>query len=349
MALIFDSRWRAIDSSGAPYSGALLYVYLHGTTTLADLFTESTLTTPLANPVEADSGGRFPQIHVAIGPLYDLVQKTSGGVTITTYESLSGVQADSGDLTRTFSGARLRASSGDIGDGDTGLVIEAGDPSPDNTGGKMRLGGYNGTLLDKMRIGATATAVEGTLDILGATTLHSTLTLADGSTVNPGGTAIKRTGAYYPPDTSLTFTTSGTAITANQIYWVPFGRSLAVDAIMVRIQSTVAGNCRIGLYTSNPTTGLPDSQIFGSSAISTSIGDKVAVMTSTYTISSRVWLAFVADAAAFLNNSIQDDHRHLGDGASSLYSTFAYAALPVTAPAITGASSRGLSLFVRAA
>jgi hypothetical protein len=56
--------FRAVDANGLPLAGALLQFYLTGTTTPANVYTSSALTTPLSNPVAADSGGLFTPIYL---------------------------------------------------------------------------------------------------------------------------------------------------------------------------------------------------------------------------------------------------------------------------------------------
>jgi len=55
---------RAVDQSGAPMAGAQLQFYLTGTTTPANVYSSSALSTPLSNPVVADSGGLFAPIYL---------------------------------------------------------------------------------------------------------------------------------------------------------------------------------------------------------------------------------------------------------------------------------------------
>ncbi len=55
---------RAVDATGAPISGAQLQFYETGTTTPASVYADSGLTTPLSNPVIADSGGLFVPIFL---------------------------------------------------------------------------------------------------------------------------------------------------------------------------------------------------------------------------------------------------------------------------------------------
>ncbi len=51
----------AIDTNGIPIPEAKLYFFLQGTTTLALLYTDSTATTTLTNPVIADANGQYAQ------------------------------------------------------------------------------------------------------------------------------------------------------------------------------------------------------------------------------------------------------------------------------------------------
>src|SRR5437016_5392298 len=52
----------ALDQDGLPIPGSTLTFYQNGTVTLQSVYTDSTLTTPLANPLASDGSGRFPEI-----------------------------------------------------------------------------------------------------------------------------------------------------------------------------------------------------------------------------------------------------------------------------------------------
>lgn len=57
---------RVIDANGDPLSGAKLYAYIEGTTTLEAIYTASDLLTAHPSPLVSDSGGNFPPIwHAA--------------------------------------------------------------------------------------------------------------------------------------------------------------------------------------------------------------------------------------------------------------------------------------------
>lgn len=60
--MILPGWMPALDSNGVPIPNAQLYFYLNGTTTLATVYADDDLTTPLPNPVAANSSGQFPAI-----------------------------------------------------------------------------------------------------------------------------------------------------------------------------------------------------------------------------------------------------------------------------------------------
>lgn len=81
MTQLFTPRFQAEDSSGLPYSGALLYFYQSGTTTPITVYQDSAKLTPHASPVVADSSGTFAEIYVDTDP-YKYVLNTAAGVLI---------------------------------------------------------------------------------------------------------------------------------------------------------------------------------------------------------------------------------------------------------------------------
>lgn len=80
--LLLEPVLRAIDANGLAMSGALLQFYLTGGTTPTNTYTSSTLGTPNANPVVADSGGLFTPIYLDPAITYRIQLKTSGGSLI---------------------------------------------------------------------------------------------------------------------------------------------------------------------------------------------------------------------------------------------------------------------------
>jgi hypothetical protein len=77
------------DSAGDPLSGALVYVYDVGTTTLRSIFTDDGLSVAAANPIVCDSAGRHDMRYTATGS-YKIVVKTSADVTVYTRDNIDG-------------------------------------------------------------------------------------------------------------------------------------------------------------------------------------------------------------------------------------------------------------------
>jgi hypothetical protein len=88
-----------VTTAGAPLNAGKAYFYLTGTTTLANVFEDDALTTPLSNPVVADSAGFFPEL-VYLDPTkeYRVVIKTSADVTIAKYSAdpINTIEGSSG-------------------------------------------------------------------------------------------------------------------------------------------------------------------------------------------------------------------------------------------------------------
>lgn len=154
MAVLQPPSERVTADDGTPISGGQLRVYDINTTTLSSLYSNEAMSTPLTNPVEADSNGFLPMIFAAAGT-YDIAYLDSvanGGADLTGQSytdqpTIGGSTANT--ISATLSGARFKVSGGDIGDGTTGVLTEHGNPSPDDTGGYARDAGWAGTQGDK--------------------------------------------------------------------------------------------------------------------------------------------------------------------------------------------------------
>src|SRR3990167_4321904 len=88
MGLFFLPRQQNVDTSGNPLSGAKLYFYEPGgTSTAKDTYSDLALTTAHANPVVADSLGRWDAIY--LNGYYYVELKTSADVSIWTEDNVS--------------------------------------------------------------------------------------------------------------------------------------------------------------------------------------------------------------------------------------------------------------------
>jgi hypothetical protein len=90
------------DSNGIPYVGATLAVYLPGTTTYADIYSDDGLSVALPNPLRgiyaSNAAGNFPRAYIASGT-YKLRAETSAGVLIFEEDDVdTGLAAGTGAL-----------------------------------------------------------------------------------------------------------------------------------------------------------------------------------------------------------------------------------------------------------
>lgn len=73
---------RATDADSNPYSGAKWLFYIKGTTTPQEVYSDPELTTSLGAVVEADSGGKFPNIYFDATLQYRGICENASGSTI---------------------------------------------------------------------------------------------------------------------------------------------------------------------------------------------------------------------------------------------------------------------------
>lgn len=106
----------ALDSDGNPINGATLNFYLTGTTTATDVYTSPALSTPISQPVTADSAGRFANIYLDSAVTYKAVFKDASGSTIRTIDPVN-VASSSGGATGQF--ISVTDFTDGVGDGTT--------------------------------------------------------------------------------------------------------------------------------------------------------------------------------------------------------------------------------------
>ncbi len=82
-----DFAIQVVDANGAPYSGAKLYTYEAGTTTPLATYSNTNRTSANANPIVADSAGRFGPIFIKPQAYY-LELYTSANVLITSRDNV---------------------------------------------------------------------------------------------------------------------------------------------------------------------------------------------------------------------------------------------------------------------
>ena len=89
MTALFTLPGQTPFSAGVYLAGATLTFSQTGTSTPQNTYQEEALVTPHANPVVADANGVFPAIYLDPSlPSYRAVLKTSGGVTVNTWDGV---------------------------------------------------------------------------------------------------------------------------------------------------------------------------------------------------------------------------------------------------------------------
>lgn len=109
-----------LSTSGTLLAGAKLYTYTTGTSTPQAVYQDYALTTPHANPVEADANGVFPVMYWGNTARYRLTLKTSADVTLSGYpvddcgpDTASGLGVPSLAANNTYTGAWNKFQSSD--------------------------------------------------------------------------------------------------------------------------------------------------------------------------------------------------------------------------------------------
>lgn len=127
--------FQVIDADGNPVSGGLLYFYAAGTTTLKTAYSDSTLTTAIANPVELNTKGEYPGLIYLDGS-YKIDVTESDGTPVPGFsiDNVEGVGATILDFTQLSEYASFAAAVSAIGATKTTLYIDTdGTVSADTT------------------------------------------------------------------------------------------------------------------------------------------------------------------------------------------------------------------------
>lgn len=135
ISLLAGAGWQFFDNNGVPLVGGLLYTYEAGTTTPAETYTSQAGNVANTNPVVMDAGGRVPtEIWLTEGDLYKFVLKDSEGVTIGTWDNISGGTDGASLLTLIQTFETDLANTSDVSKGDALIGFRQAGASSNLTG-----------------------------------------------------------------------------------------------------------------------------------------------------------------------------------------------------------------------
>lgn len=165
MALLIGAGMRVFDAAGNLINGGKIRVYDAGTTNLSSIYSNAGLSSALTNPcVSSSSGwpssnGTTPCAIYAASGSYDVAFLDDDDSVFASFASLPTVGEEGADFTRTVTGGGRILITGAAG----AVLIQAGDPSPDNTGGTLTLEGWAGTQLDTLTLDGAVVNTTGRL------------------------------------------------------------------------------------------------------------------------------------------------------------------------------------------
>ena len=195
-----------LDDDGNPVSGAKVNTYLAGTTTAASTYTTSTGDVANANPIVADSAGRFVA-YLSAGLSYKFVTTTSGGDAIDTQDNILAVPGASVNLDITGTAGEAIAA-GEV------CYISAGDGS--KTAGLWYLAdadnAYSSTTAVEIGLAVSAIAINtsGTIRLAGEATTATSVVVgtkyyvsATAGAITSSAPALSRLVGIAPTTTTL--------------------------------------------------------------------------------------------------------------------------------------------------
>ena len=353
-----------LDDTGVASPGALIYTYTAGTTTAAATYTTSALSVANANPIVADSAGRYVA-YLAAGANMKFVYKTAAGATIRTQDNVLsvpgaavnldiqgtvGVAVTAGQVCYLSSGAESPAltpglwylTDADFAVSSTtcqsiGMAVSA---IPINTAGTIRIAGLattaaavvvGSTYYVSATAGAITTSAPALARVVGVADTTSTLILA--------ATAAVSSTLPNPISQDLLFTDATYDIGKS-------GANRPRDLFQSR-NATIGGTLGVaGATTLSSTVATGALTVTGAATVSTTLG-----VTGATTLSSTVGTGALTVTG---NETVSGT---LGvTGATTLSSTLASGALTVTGNetvsgtlGVTGAAALASTLAVAGA
>lgn len=218
--IVLSQYMPARDRNGQLVSGARLFVYQNRTTTKAAIFADSDLSSPLANPVIANSSGQFPNIWA-----------TRGTVDVAILYTLSVTGPDGESIGNPSVFDDFMPSSNEVAADAAVEAVEARDEAveaAEDIAATALVVSQQAAAAEAARIAAEAAADEAAAVSVTGDAIYPTATayvpygaqegalpiLSAGSGYTNGTYALAFTGGNFDTNPSGTFTVSGTGVTA---------------------------------------------------------------------------------------------------------------------------------------
>ena len=170
---------RSTDANNVAQAGAKLYFYVTGTTTLQAAYADALSTTPLANPLIADAGGRYASAYLDPTKTYRVYETTNGGsatgLDIDPVNAATGTYITASGLTSalvpylllaggTMTGTLALYPGSTITDVASGTAYAAGYRDLPQAGGAPKTTSYNVTIADAGKhIAMNGTSITATI------------------------------------------------------------------------------------------------------------------------------------------------------------------------------------------
>jgi hypothetical protein len=203
-----------LDSNGDPVSGAKVTTYLAGTTTAASTYTTSTGDVANANPIVADSAGRFVA-YLSAGLSYKFVITTSADVAVDEQDNVLAVPGSSVNLDVTGTAGEAVAA------GQVVYISSVGDAS--GTAGLWYLAdasnAYQSTTAVEIGLAVSAIAINtsGTIRLAGEATTATSTVVGTKYYVSETAGAITSTAPTLSRLVGIAQTTSSLILNANPL------------------------------------------------------------------------------------------------------------------------------------
>jgi hypothetical protein len=324
-----------LDATGVAVSGAKIYTYTAGTTTAAATYTTLALDVANANPIVADSSGRYVA-YLPAGGNFKFTFKTSGDVLIKEQDNIQAVPGSSVnlDITGTVGEA---VTAGEV------VYMSSGGESPPLTKGLWYLADSDATATSTlpqsvgMAISAIAINTAGTIRLAGEATTAGSVVV--GSTYYVGATPgaivasapsnVRTVGVANTTSTLILSATSAVVATIP----VPITQDLLFTDNTYDIGKSGATRPRDGFFSRNAVVG-------GTLDVT-----GIATLTSQPILSSLTAsiAVFTDGSKGLVSNAITGTGNVVMSASPTLTGTIGAAALTLSTPLVAGSGGTGLS------